>query len=286
MIKFQPVYLKVSLSPNSGIVKCCEHASSAECMPANCLCYHPFSDSDNPSLLITINVTDYTIDHQEQRTMGSNHRIIGPETHVIDSNLLQEPSITREMLKHDPYTPESTDSHSPNPTLGERGKNLEQDRKGSVAPEQLKTRLENILRFERETRERLKKKHKMQSKMTRSVSQTVDVGEIKCDAFRNRAMSDLPKRVPRLRLISSASIQSTLRLQSHHSSSDEEWFESESSRSDVRDEEDNWETLEKDNKGDDEIKTCEVLKMKKEKIKCGGPAESKNKLFDTCCSII
>lgn len=135
---------------------------------------------------------------------------------AVDSRLLHEP-ITKDMLSHEPYTPESVDSHSPNPDKGEN----EDPRRNSVTPEQLLSRLEKIANsgtyFQIDNK---------QIKITRSQSQNVNMnGRPKEENFRARAMSEIPPTFIKARLIPTASVQSTLRLQSHHSSSDEEWFE-------------------------------------------------------------
>lgn len=141
---------------------------------------------------------------------------------AVDSRLLHEP-ITREMLSHDPYTPESADSHSPNPEKPEQ----DDLRRNSVSPEQLKSRLEKIAHHENSLNfEKVKK-----IGMKRSVSENVKIGGSPREHFRSRAMSELPRKLTRARLISTDSIQSTVRLQSHHSSSDEEWFQFEETES-------------------------------------------------------
>lgn len=131
-----------------------------------------------------------------------------PSRPIIDAQLLHEP-ITRDMLSHEPYTPESADSHSPN-----LEKVDEDNRRNSVSPSDLKTRLEDIIRTSQSPIAEIK----------RSVSQGVGISDNE-DGFRLRTMSETVKKASRARLISSASVTSTVRLQSHHSSSDEEWFE-------------------------------------------------------------
>lgn len=131
-----------------------------------------------------------------------------PAPPPIDSQLLHEP-ITRDMLSHEPYTPESADSHSPNPEIVE-----EDNRRNSVSPSDLKNRLEDIIRTSQSPIAEIK----------RSMSQDVAVSEKK-EGFRQRTMSETVKKTSRARLITSVSVTSTVRLQSHHSSSDEEWFE-------------------------------------------------------------
>lgn len=189
LFNFQPVYLSAIFKGDTGIVKCCDH-KPLECLPANCRCCQTY-----PSVIIT----DVDFGYETAYTNP-----------VVDSKLLHEP-LTREMLSHDPYTPESTDS--PNSE-----KVIEDDSTPqSVKPEVLKSRLESILHFGES--QVLPKVGKMQ----RSASQGVNQPLIK-SSFRNRAMSDIPKDSPKLKLSLSAA-QSSLRLQSHHSSSDEDWFE-------------------------------------------------------------
>lgn len=138
---------------------------------------------------------------------------------AVDCRLLHEP-ITRDMLAHDPYTPESADSHSPNPEKAELAD--DEPRRSSVTPEQLISRLEKIAHYEHAFKVDLPR----DLRMTRSVSHNMNVNGTPKEIFRSRAMSEIPGKVAKkARLISTASVQSTLRLQSHHSSSDEEWFE-------------------------------------------------------------
>lgn len=126
----------------------------------------------------------------------------------IDSKLLHEP-LTKDMLTHEPYTPESADSHSPVVLSDDK------DRKNSVSPDQLKDKLEQII---------LKELKKSPRLMTRSASESVETMKCKGGFFRSRAMSEVAKTT-RARLIPTAKAGSLQRLQSHHSSSDEEWFE-------------------------------------------------------------
>lgn len=190
---FQPVYLLLDLKTNSGTLKCCEH-SPYECLPATCQCCQML-----PS--VTINIVDMS-----DNTKRSYINV------AIDSKLLHEP-ITRDMLSHDPYTPESAESRSPLPLSNDE---TMKNRRDSVSPEQLKTRLESILKSEQR-----------KYPMTRSVSENVYVNggnDSSSYFFRTRALSEVPK-IRKMRLISTNSISSVQRLQSHHSSSDEEWFE-------------------------------------------------------------
>lgn len=176
---------------DSGIVKCCDHAPY-RCLPGNCRCYAPS---------VTISVTDEGDYNKNSYT-----------SLIVDYKLLHEP-ITKDMLMHDPYTPESADSHSPNP---EKTGDTYQLQK-TIEPELLKTRLENILQFEqfREKEDTLPR-----SKITRSLSQGIHA-KPDDEQFRNRTMSEIPNKLSHVRLISSPK----LRLESHHSSSEEEWYE-------------------------------------------------------------
>lgn len=156
-----------------------------ESLPVTCPCCHSFAS-------ITINVTDLC-DYSRNKPF--------PETPPVDSRLLREP-VTRDMLSHEPYTPESADSHSPNIERAE-----EDDRRNSVSPSDLKNRLEDIIRS--------------------SQSPILEIKDsvLNDEGFRQRTMSETLKGSSRARLISSASVTSTIRLQSHHSSSEEEWYE-------------------------------------------------------------
>lgn len=170
----------------------------------------------------------------------------------IDSQLLHEP-ITRDMLAHEPYTPESADSHSPNPEILE-----EDNRRNSVSPSDLKTRLEDIIRTSQSPIAEIK----------RSVSQGVGICE-KDDTFRLRTMSETVKKTSRARLISSVSVTSTVRLQSHHSSSDEEWFEF--------DENSNSRNSVKDDKKEPEVLFDDVR---------GGKRDTKDEKKNDCCCVL
>lgn len=193
----QPVYLRADLRGNAGTILCCDHTPFA-CLPDKCQCCRLFAS-------IKINIVDM-----------SDYAAHSPSTYSnvpVDSKLLHEP-ITKDMLSHEPYTPESVDSHTHSP-LSEK-EDVDSDvRRGSVSPLQLKNRLECII--ERD----LRKSPKL---MIRSASENVQIGHPRDNFFRNRAMSEIPKSA-RARLIPSDSVYSLQRLQSHHSSSDEEWFE-------------------------------------------------------------
>lgn len=199
----QPVYLRIDLTRNAGTVKCCLHAPF-ECLPVMCRCCQLFAS-------VTINVvdmSDYLVN-----TRKSFDNVV-----AVDSNFLHDSIITRDMLTHDPYTPESAESHSPRIEKIEPA--AERKKKTStVSPHELKTKLEGILRLENTKSQKFL--------MKRSASQhTVDESSKvpKCK-FRERAMSEIPKKSSRARLISDTSTLSITRLQSHHSSSDEDWFE-------------------------------------------------------------
>lgn len=177
----QPVYLRLDLNENSGIVKCCDHTPCI-CLPASCDCCKSYA-------FVTINVIDMS-DYLTPATRNSYKNL-----NQIDNKLLHEP-ITKDMLLHEPYTPESVDSHSPQPEKDDITTNL---RRNSVTPEQLKSRLESYI---------------MHELIDNQISD-----------FRGRTMSELPKN----RLISTSNDEkksiSLQRLQSHHSSSDDDWFE-------------------------------------------------------------
>lgn len=171
---------------NSGTIRCCPHV---ECVPASaaCKCCQSYAK-------IQISVTDMS-----DYVKGT------PSFNVVDSRLLHEP-YTRDMLSHDPYTPESVDSHSPLP---------EEKKPKSVSPRILKSRLENILRAE-----------EFGTKRNLSKSQSLQFGNESCgDGFRGRSMTEVSRKKSRAKLIGTNSALSVHRLQSHHSSSDEEWFE-------------------------------------------------------------
>lgn len=183
----------MDLRTNAGTIACCDHTPFA-CLPDKCQCCHLFAS-------IKINVVDFSTEN----VLCSFSR------NPIDSKLLHEP-ITKDMLNHDPYTPESADSHSP---VVMEEDDLEKIRKASVSPDQLKHKLETIIRMEFSKSPRL---------MKRSASESVDTIRHKEHFFRSRAMSEVPKTI-KAKLISSTGVGSLQRLQSHHSSSDEEWFE-------------------------------------------------------------
>ncbi|CAH1115157.1 unnamed protein product [Psylliodes chrysocephalus] len=192
----KPVYLKIHLKEKAGTIVCCEHAPFA-CLPDKCQCCQIYAS-------IKISVVD----------MSDYSKTSFQKLPLVNSQLLHEP-ITRDMLSHEPYTPESQDSHSHSP-LRAVVENGEDDIKSSVSPLQLKSRLESIIRME------LNRSPKHQ--MKRSASENVDVDKPKHFMFRTRAMSETPKHA-RVRLISTPKSGSLNRLQSHHSSSDEDWFE-------------------------------------------------------------
>lgn len=179
---------------NAGTIACCGHPPFA-CLPDKCQCCQLFAS-------IKINVVDFS---STENVLSSFSRI------PVDSKLLHEP-LTKDMLSHEPYTPESVDSHSPAVI---EDIDLAKIRKNSVSPDQLKDKLEEIIRMEFSKSPRL---------MKRSASESVDTIRHKEGFFRSRAMSEIPKTA-KARLIPTTRAGSLQRLQSHHSSSDEEWFE-------------------------------------------------------------
>ncbi|KAI4462124.1 trisphosphate 5-phosphatase [Holotrichia oblita] len=192
----KPVYLRMALSGNAGTINCCNHA--AHCLPVSCECCKKFA-------FVVINVIDFDDNDYLISTRKSYTNI------PVDNKLLHEP-ITRDMLSHDPYTPESSCSRSPCPENQDQVDNREL-RRQSVTPEELRNRLEHILKG--------KNSHHLKRSTSIDITPHLFVKEM----FRTRAMSEIPKRSMRPRLISTSSIHSLQRLQSHHSSSDEDWFE-------------------------------------------------------------
>ncbi|KRT80086.1 hypothetical protein AMK59_8666 [Oryctes borbonicus] len=192
----KPVYLRMALTGNAGIINCCSHA--ARCLPVSCECCKKFA-------FVVINVIDFDDNDYLLSTRQSYSNI------PVDSKLLHEP-ITRDMLSHDPYTPESSCSRSPCPENHDQVDNKELRRK-SVTPEELRRRLEYVL------------KGNHSHHLKRSTSIDVRPHLVAKEMLRTRAMSEIPKRSIRPRLISTSSLQSLQRLQSHHSSSEEDWFE-------------------------------------------------------------
>lgn len=190
MFILQPVYLKADLRTNAGTIACCDHTLA--CLPDKCQCCHLFA-----SIKIIV--------HYSENARSSFPRI------PVDSNFLHEP-LTKDMLSHEPYTPESVDSHSP-AVLDDS--DLDKIRKNSVSADQLKHKLEKIISMEQRRSPRL---------MKRSASESVETVKYKDGFFRSRAMSEVSKST-RAKLIPTTKAASLQRLQSHHSSSDEEWFE-------------------------------------------------------------
>lgn len=241
-----------------------------------------------------------------------------PSFAVVDVKLLHEP-YTKDMLAHDPYTPESVESHSPLPD-----DKKPHPKKQSVSPTMLKSRLENILRSEKENclseQSRLgytqfdtikllscradapdhflshtksdsaskflgyinddntsynkpiyKENYKFLSK---SHSQHLDNKSLDSQVFhRARAYTEVTRKVSRAKLISSQSAQSIHRLQSHHSSSDEEWFEFEEVEIP-----ENVFLDETGNEPNKEIVNDDIESPKQKKIK-------KKQKIDACCRI-
>lgn len=243
--------MKASLVGKSGIIQCCLHAPHV-CLPVTCKCCQSFAS-------VTINVTDM-----------SDYLIISKhfDTNPVDSKLLHEP-ITRDMLSHEPYTPESADSHSPNPEKTEEVHN--ESRRSSVSPLQLKSRLENIIRTSQSPKALIK----------RSASQDVVLNG-RGEHFRQRTMSETTKRTSRPRLIISESINSMMRLQSHHSSSGEDWFEfdeNSNSRNDFKED-----CL---SKGiGTEIEMNEIVVTEKPNIEQSMQEHTKERKKNLCCCIL
>lgn len=183
----------MDLRTDAGTIACCDHTPFA-CLPDKCQCCHLYAS-------IKINVVDFSTENVRSSF----------STIPIDRKLLHDP-ITKDMLSHEPYTPESADSHSP---AAMEETDSEEPRKAPVSPDQLKHKLEDIIRLEFSKSPRL---------MTRSASQSVDIVRDRDVFFRTRAMSEVPKTA-KAKLIPTTKAGSLQRLQSHHSSSDEEWFE-------------------------------------------------------------
>lgn len=283
-----------------------------------------------------------------------------PSFSVVDSNYLHEP-FTKDMLSHDPYTPESIESHSP---LPDEKKNDEVPlKKQSVSPRILKSRLENILRTEKEkdhkkvcytqsdrvldyknvdqrveknvkhkelgytqsdskflgyvrkehkklysseniketTEEDKPKHHHEHTKLcytysdvphmalkkydvkflSKSHSQHLDTKHLEeHPCFRARCMTDISRKVSRARLISVESAQSIHRLQSHHSSSDEDWFEFE----EVDVESDTFKDPEMENI--DEVSNEVILDgTAEEEIKKDSKKLKRKQKIDACCTV-
>lgn len=201
------MYLQVNLHSNSGIVICCEHSTA--CKTYACKCCQNYAS-------IEINIIE--CEYISGRNSFSE----------VDRTLLHEP-FTKDMLLHDPYTPESIESHSPQPNdqLDIQPPDFSL-RKQSVSPQILKSRLEIILRSEIDAVKPFKQR--LQRHLTKSQSQQLDSRpENEFVYSRARCMSESAKKNSRAKLISLNSAQSKLRLESHHSSSDEDWFEFEES---------------------------------------------------------
>ncbi|XP_066253064.1 inositol polyphosphate-5-phosphatase A isoform X2 [Euwallacea similis] len=115
----KPVFLKISLRTNAGIVKCCDHALFV-CLPETCRCCRNFAS-------YTINVVDMS-DYINSNTHRSSNDV------SFDSSLLHD-RVTKGMFPHDPYTPESSNSRTP---LTEEIDTQEESRRSSVSPTELK----------------------------------------------------------------------------------------------------------------------------------------------------
>lgn len=310
-----------------------------------CQCCQKYSN-------VEINVTDMSDYFKDKSSYTS-----------VDSNYLHDP-FTKDRLTHDPYTPESIDSHSPNPDT----ENAE--RKLSVSPRILKSRLEHILRSEndqkspfltpenpkftyqtdeilgyvQENSENNENMHKTFNKtdknshlsvnrtqsdslnqilqhksrnfssnnlqifspkdksqenthqilfhtqsdvpnrilhqkqchmLFKSQSQNLETTKDVPYHFRKRCMTDISRKTSKAKLIGSDRAQSITRLQSHHSSSDEEWFE----------------FVECDIENDviSEVKKTDVENIEKEEEKMDVSMKKdkkiKKKKIDACCCI-
>lgn len=199
---------------------------------------------------------------------------------VVDSTLLHD-AYTKHQLMHDPYTPESIESHSPLPSDDAQQKDdaippagFGPDRKLSVSPRILKSRLENILRTELPESNRTEcnieltkpkrynesiiecndeltkskrfndsiielqtkaKRFESLTKLDRNRSQSQHINYRPEVYQRARCQSESAKKNTRARLISTTSVHSAHRLQSHHSSSDEDWFDFEEKDAELND---------------------------------------------------
>ncbi|XP_045473491.1 inositol polyphosphate-5-phosphatase A isoform X1 [Harmonia axyridis] len=122
----KPVYLSAILKGNAGTVLCCDHVHY-ECLPGPCQCCRSIAS-------VKINITDMS-DHMSYESYFKE----------VDSKLLHEPPITKDMLMHEPYTPESTESHSPMPDK------VVNEKITTVPPNLLKSKLEYILESELKT---------------------------------------------------------------------------------------------------------------------------------------
>lgn len=260
---------------------------------------------------------------------------------TVDSNYLHEP-FTKDMLSHDPYTPESIESHSPHPE--EKRDELILRQKQSVSPRILKSKLENILKSEKDKEHKkithtqsekpftnLKEEHKKLSHtksdsrflgyifsehkplsiideitqehkkltytqsdipptnlqtrqhkfLSKSQSQNLEKNLEYPQAFRKRCMTEVVRKTSKAKLIGADRAQSITRLQSHHSSSDEEWFEFE--EVDVKETTDDnqndvevFDAINEVKTEDEAIEVKDVLKEKKIKGKLK---------IDACCCI-
>ncbi|CAH1121785.1 unnamed protein product [Ceutorhynchus assimilis] len=125
----KPVFLRISLRANAGIVKCCDHALFV-CLPVTCCCCRNFAS-------VTINVVDMSINSNVSRSLT--------DANSIDSSLLHDRSATKGMLSHDPYTPESSNSRTPQPEEVDGEEVDEESWRSTVSPNELKSKLENII---------------------------------------------------------------------------------------------------------------------------------------------
>lgn len=312
------MYLRLELHRNAGIVRCCPHLVTLPVEPvAACKCCENYTK-------VEINVTDMS--DYIKGTSSFN---------TVDSNYLHEP-FTKDMLTHDPYTPESIESHSP---LPEEKRESVVTKKQSVSPRILKSRLENILRSEHindddtddvfytndeknkevsdsrllgyvfpenkklSSTKNLSKilqdnkfthhklchtqseipnrfvKHRPCRLLSKSQSQHLERNFEEPEGFRKRCFTEVTRKTSRARLIGADRAASITRLQSHHSSSDEEWFEFE--------EIDVVEQIE-DTNSDEKIDGVSIEKkveVKEEGVVKEEKKIKKKQMIDACCCI-
>lgn len=186
----------MALTTNAGTLKCCNHAP--HCLPVSCECCKKFA-------FVVINVIDFDFD--KDYIINSRNRY--GENIPVDNKLLHEP-LTRDMLSHDPYTPESSCSRSPCPENQDQVDNKEYRRR-SVTPEELTKRLEQFLN--------IAQSHCL--KRSTSIDIISHMGPK--ETFRIRAMSEIPNQLSkshRTHIISTSSLESTGKI-----NRSEEWFD-------------------------------------------------------------
>ncbi|XP_076251749.1 inositol polyphosphate-5-phosphatase A isoform X1 [Rhynchophorus ferrugineus] len=120
----KPVFLKVKLNSDAGIVRCCDSAPFV-CLPEKCQCYRTLG----PVPINIVDMSDYIIPKPYPE----------PQT---DSKFLHPTAGGGALLE--PYTPESSASRSPFSEENDAADHSNQ-RRNSLCPAQLKNKLENIL---------------------------------------------------------------------------------------------------------------------------------------------